>query len=114
MERAGLKGYGCAVSRNQMELQLEELEAAAAEDASSADDDPLVVRAFTRRRPVRAPLPEHLPREHVVIPSPTVCPCCGGTLSKLGETITEALESVPRQWKVVQTVWEKFSCGAAK
>src|SRR6201994_2189252 len=73
---------------DQMELELEELEAAAAENALSADDDPMVVRAFTRRRPVRAPLPEHLPRERVVIPSPTVCPCCGGALSKLGETIT--------------------------
>jgi transposase len=62
------------------------------------------VQAFTRRKPVRAPLPEHLPRERVVIPGLTACPCCGGRLSKLGETITESLESVPRQWKVVQTV----------
>ena len=68
------------------------------------------VRAFTRRKPVRAPLPEHLPRERVVLPGPAVCPCCGGGLSKLGETITESLESVPRQWKVVQTVREKFAC----
>jgi hypothetical protein len=68
------------------------------------------VQAFTRRKPVRAPLPEHLPRERVVIPGLTACPCCGGRLSKLGETITESLESVPRQWKVVQTVREKFTC----
>src|SRR5204862_330418 len=39
------------------------------------------------------------------------CPCCGSTkLSKLGEDITETLEVIPRQWKVVQTVREKFSC----
>jgi transposase len=95
---------------DQMELELEELEAAAAEDASSAAKDSTVVQAFTRRKPVRAPLPEHLPRERVVIPGPTACPCCGGRLSKLGETITESLESVPRQWKVVQTVREKFTC----
>src|SRR4030095_15470385 len=31
-------------------------------------------------------------------------------LSKLGEDITETLEVVPRQWKVIQTVREKFSC----
>jgi transposase len=95
---------------DQMELELEELEAAAAEDASSAARDGTVVQAFARRKPVRAPLPEHLPRERVVIPGPSVCPCCGGKLSKLGETITESLESVPRQWKVVQTVREKFTC----
>jgi transposase len=45
-----------------------------------------------------------------VIPAPTACPCCGGKLAKLGETITETLESVPRQWKVIQTVREKFTC----
>ena len=67
--------------------------------------------AFTRRRPSRKPFPEHLPRERVVVPGPTACPCCGGTrLAKLGEDITETLEVVPRQWKVIQHVREKFSC----
>jgi transposase len=46
----------------------------------------------------------------VVIPAPGACPCCGGKLSKLGETITETLEVVPRQWKVIQTVREKLTC----
>jgi transposase len=32
----------------------------------------------------------------------------------LGETITETLEVIPRQWKVVQTVREKFSCRACE
>jgi transposase len=68
---------------DQLELELEEMEAAAAEDASSATKDGTVVQAFTRRKPIRAPLPEHLPRERVVIPGPTACPCCGGRLSKL-------------------------------
>ena len=83
---------------DQMELELEELQASAAEDASATTaKEATTVYAFTRRKPVRAPLPEHLPRERVVLPSPTECPCCGGRLSKLGETITESLESVPRQ-----------------
>jgi len=30
----------------------------------------------------------------------------------LGEDITETLEVIPRQWKVIQTVREKFSCRA--
>nr|WP_246732224.1 IS66 family transposase [Rhizobium laguerreae] len=33
-----------------------------------------------------------------------------GKLSKLGEDITETLEVIPRQWKVIQTVREKFTC----
>ena len=41
---------------------------------------------------------------------PAACPCCGGTLHKLGEDVTETLELVPRQWKVIQHVREKHSC----
>jgi transposase len=32
------------------------------------------------------------------------------TLAKLGEKITETLESIPRTYKVIQTVREKFTC----
>jgi transposase len=59
---------------------------------------------------MRAPLPAHLPRERIVISAPCACPACGGKLAKLGEDITETLEVVPRQWKVIQTVREKFTC----
>ena len=98
---------------DQLELQLEELEASATEDEAAvrtASADARAVRGFTRKHPVRAPFPAYLPRERVVIPAPNVCPCCGGRLAKLGEDITETLEVVPRQWKVIQTVREKFTC----
>jgi transposase len=98
---------------DQMELQLEELEASAAEEALAAQKaaGTTSVAPFERRRPSRQPLPEHLPRERVVEPAPAACPCCGGSrLSKLGEDVTETLEVVPRQWKVIQHVREKFSC----
>jgi transposase len=97
---------------DQLEMQLEELETAATEDeaAANAAPDKTAVRPFTRAKPVRGPLPAHLPRERVVLPSPASCPCCGGKLAKLGETITETLESIPRTYKVIQTVREKFSC----
>ena len=98
---------------DQLELQLEELEASAAEDgvtAGTAEPEPTAVLGLTRKRPVRAPLPAHLPRERVVVPAPPFCPCCGGKLVKLGEDVTETLEVVPRQWKVIQTVREKFTC----
>jgi transposase len=58
----------------------------------------------------RRQLPEQLPRERIVYPSPSTCPCCGGVLRKLGEDVTETLELIPRQWKVIQHVREKFSC----
>jgi transposase len=102
---------------DQLEMQLEDLEteAAIAEAAlAPAPDDATTVRPFTRRKPVRAPLPAHLPRERVVLPAPAACPCCGGRLARLGETITETLEVIPRSWKVIQTVREKFSCRACE
>ncbi len=105
----------------QMELELEELEAAAAEDdlaaekAAAAAGDTTPVRAFIRNKPSRKPFPAHLPRERVIVPGPTACGCCGSSrLAKLGEDVTETLEIVPRQWKVVQHVREKFTCRACE
>ena len=97
---------------DQLELQLEEAEAGAAEELAAEHTKPsTTVGSFARKRPARKPFPDHLPRERAVIPAPQSCPCCGSAkLSKLGEDITETLEVVPRQWKVIQTVRERFSC----
>jgi len=106
----------------QLELELADLE----EDASEAEADAQLsaerakaakmdVQPFERRRPARRPLPEDLLRERVVHPAPTNCSCCGGDrLRKIGEDVTETLELVPRQWKVIQHVREKFSCRACE
>jgi len=98
---------------DQLALTFEELEADATEDELAAEQAVArtTVRGFTRTRPERNTFPEHLPRERVVIDPPTACECCGSNrLRKLGEDVTRTLESVPRQWKVVETVREKFSC----
>ncbi|WP_226896275.1 IS66 family transposase [Polymorphobacter sp. PAMC 29334] len=111
--------YGASAERtrrllDQMELQLEELEADASEDALvavAAAEKTASVRSFERKPLVRKPFPEHLPRDRVVLVAPCSCPTCGGNrLSKLGEDITETLEVIPRTWKVIQTVREKFAC----
>jgi transposase len=98
---------------DQLELQLEEAEADATEDELAAEQATrsTPVKSFERKRPSRKPFPDHLPRERVVVAAPETCPCCGSAkLSKLGEDVTETLEVVPRQWKVIQTVRERFSC----
>ena len=111
--------YGISSERrarliDQLELQLEELEAAATEDALAAEKAS-TVRAFTRRAPVRKPFPDHLPRERVVVEAPDTCTCCGSDrIVKMGEDITQTLEVVPRSWKVIQTVREKFTCRACE
>jgi transposase len=99
---------------DQLALEFEELEASATEDELVAEQTvakSTTVAGFERKRPERNTFPEHLPRERVVIEVPTVCACCGGQrLRKLGEDVTQTLEVVPRQWKVIETVREKFTC----
>jgi transposase len=99
---------------DQLSLTFEELEADATEDelaAEAAVAKTTHVAGFTRKRPERNTFPDHLPRERVVLDPPTACECCGGKrLRKLGEDVTRTLETQPRQWKVVETVREKFTC----
>lgn len=100
--------------QDQPELQLDEPQPIPTE--VSATEQPIIIQAanaiaIERKKPARKHFGDDLPRERVVIPSPTYCECCGGShLTKLGEDITETLEVIPRTWKVVQTVREKFSC----
>jgi transposase len=105
------------------DLLVEELEATATEDALAAETaasdaaqaDGTTVRSFTRRKAGRKPFPAHLPRERIVVPGPTACACCGSDrLARIGEDVTETREIVPRQWKVIQTVREKFTCRACE
>ena len=100
----------------QLELSLEALEETAAEAgaASDAPEPATAVRAFTRRKPARRPLPEHLPRRCIVYPVPSACACCGGGLRKLGEDVTETLERIPASWYVLQHVREKMSSRACE
>jgi transposase len=118
--------YGQSSERSafleQLELRLADLEenaseaeAAAQMAAAAASAKKITVQAFERKKPARRPLPEHLPRERVVEPAPSACSCCGGTsLRKIGEDVSETLEAIPRQWKVIQHVREKFSCRACE
>ncbi len=98
---------------DQLALTFEEPETSATQDelaAEQATARATNVTGFTRKRPGRTTFPDHLPRERVVIDPPTACDCCGShRLRKLGEDIIRTLGSQPRQWKVIETVREKFT-----
>ena len=101
---------------DQIELQFEELESSATEDEIAAEiavAKTTTVAAFTCRRARRKPFPEHLPRERVIGSAGTdrlpLLRRRGGCAS-WAETVTETLESIPRQWKVIQYAREKFTC----
>ena len=99
---------------DQLALTFEELETSATQDELAAEQavaKTTAVAGFTRKRLDRTTFPDHLPRERVVIDPPTTCECCGShRLRKLGEDVTRTLETQPRQWKVIETVREKFTC----
>ena len=91
---------------DQLELQLEEVQARASEDelaAERAAAGTTMVQGFTRKTPSRKPFPAHLPRRRVVLPGSGCCQRCGSDrLVKLGEDVTETLEVIPRQWIVIR------------
>jgi len=60
----------------------------------------------------RKPLPEHYPRvrvEHDLDESSKICGC-GCSLSKIGEEISEQLDVIPAQVRVLQHVRFKYAC----
>lgn len=99
---------GELVERRAQEKAADEIAAAQTSASGASKSEP----PAQRRKPARRPLDSKLPRERRVEPTPTVCPCCGGKLRKLGEDVTEMLERVPASWKVIQIVREKMTCRA--
>lgn len=91
----------------QLELTLEELEAS---ETQIATPPPPIAQPIEPVRPVRKPLPTHLPRESVTHQSTCNCPECGAELKRLGEDVSEVLEYVPSHFKVIRHVRPKLSC----
>jgi transposase len=63
----------------------------------------------------RKPLPEHLPRERIeydLPPQEKFCPCCKGSIHRIGEEVTEQLTVIPAQYKVLQHARAKYVCRA--
>jgi transposase len=95
----------------QLELQLDELEAAQAEKAVASAMPGTTSHATDSGRPVRRPLPAHLPREvRKILPQEAACPDCGGELKSLGEDVAEMLEYVPARFRVIRQVRPKLAC----
>jgi len=91
----------------QLELTIEDLESSVSELAPGPKSP-----SAPRAKPIRKPLPEHLPREQVVHAAACACPQCGGALKSAGEDVAEMLEWVPGRYKVIRHVRPKFACAA--
>jgi len=61
--------------------------------------------------PRRKPLPDHLPREDVRLEiDDMTCTCCGAALHVIGESVSETLDWVPAQMRVIRTTRPKYAC----
>ena len=97
----------------QMELALEAAEQEFGEQCAEADagnPDQKAARA-RQRRANRGSLPKHVPRIEVVVePENLVCGCCGGALHPIGEDVSERLDVIPAQFRVIVTRRPKYAC----
>jgi transposase len=89
----------------QLELRLEELQSAEAQVAAARKPG-----TDEKTKPVRRPLPEHLPRKQIVHAPACNCPDCGAAMRKIGEDVSEVLDFVPASFRVIRHVRPKLAC----
>jgi len=105
------------LSADQLLLALEDVEQSEAETAAEAEAKSQATRAegARKRRVNRGALPPHLPRiETVVDVEGKACPCCGGELHRIGEDVSEKLDVVPAQFRVLVVRRPKYACRACE
>jgi len=95
---------------DQLQLGFEDLNA----DIARVEATLPSARGETRRsglRPDRPSLPAHLPREDIRLDlDHQVCPCCGGVLHAIGETVSEMLDHVPARLRVIRICRPRYGC----
>ena len=102
---------------DQFALALEDVEQAVAA-SEAADDKQNKAAAAARaekRRANRGALPAHLPRVHVTIePEDRNCPCCRSPMHAIGADVSERLDVIPAQFRVLVTHRPKYACRACE
>lgn len=94
----------------QGELQFDEAESV--ETTELPEEENTITVTYTRKKPVRRPLPEHLPREvieHDITEEEKRC-ACGCMKQRIGEEVTEQLEYIPAKLSVIAHVRPKYAC----
>ncbi len=94
--------------------EAEQIEAEALAGEEAADPVKHADRA-RKRRANRGALPAHLLRvEQIVDVQDKTCPCCRGELHAMGEDVSERLDIVPAQFRVIVTRRPKYACRACE
>lgn len=110
LQRAQFGRRSERLDADQLALGLEDLDI----DLSAVEADQTSVEesASTQKlQPKRKPLPDHLPRDEVVLNVDNKsCTCCGGALHAIGESVSEMLDWMPAQLRVVRVCRPKYAC----
>lgn len=102
---------------DQLLLGLEEAEQVEASGNAAADALNAAERSnrAARRRRNRGSLPPHLPRLEMLVDIDNhACPCCQQALHRVGEDVSERLDIVPAQFRVLVVRRPKYACRACE
>ncbi len=90
------------------------------QDKEEVQEEEIVIKEHSRKKKGRKPIPENLPREEVVhdlTDEEKQCACCNEKRPLLGEEVTEELDIIPAQIKVLKHVRKKYGpckCAGSK
>jgi len=104
------------LSADQCNLPLEDVEIAqgvldAAQEKAEAAIKGKPAGGTSARNRNRGQLPAHLPRvERVIEPDSILCPCGCGEMTRIGEDVSERLDLIPAQLRVLVTRRPKYAC----
>ena len=88
---------------------------AAREAADDKQNKAASAARVEKRRASRGALPAHLPRIHVTIePEDWNCPCCRSPMHAIGADVSERLDVVPAQFRVLVTHRPEYACRACE
>ena len=97
---------------DQLQFGLEELDADIAR-AEAKQPQPAPVDLSDAEPAKRRDLPEHLPREEMMLDvNASACPSCGSGLHPIGVTTSEMLDWVPASLRVIRIHRPKYGCRA--
>jgi transposase len=108
LQRAQFRRRSERLDADQLALALEDLDG---DIARVQESSPVIAADEPQARSRRKPLPDHLPREDVVLDvGGDICDCCGGALHAIGESVSEMLDWIPAQLRVVRITRPKYAC----
>ena len=105
------KLYGASADKIEIKEFFNEVEAeveAEVENTEEQEKNPETkVEGYTRKKAIRKPLPEYLPRKEIIYdltPEEKICACCNQEMHKIGEESSEQLEFVPAHMDVLRHI----------